>query len=217
MDPLVFIVPLGFLAIWALTAIFNRDANLPARNPNAHNPYAARPVPTARPVPPRPLETSPPLRQTQPPIRWAPQDSPPRRAPQATGNDDDIIIIEAPRPASKPNQGKGVGSTRRGRQKPSTASKSTPSVQPRAGFEGVAQNVNQQLTSSLALSPLSEQAGPSSVQSVGTASAMPMSSTNPRARTLSIMAALSDPARVREAMLVNELLQPPLSLRGRRL
>ena len=217
MDPLVFIVPLGFLAIWALTAIFNRDASLPARNPNAHNPYAMRPVPAqgSRPAPVRPAEPSPAVRQTQPPIRWAPQEAPTRR-PQPVGNDNDIIIIEAPRSVPRQNQSKGSGASRRGRQKPPAAPKHTPSIQPRAGFEGVAQNVNQQLSSSIALSPLSEQAGPLSVQTVGTASAMPMSSTNPKARTLSIMAALGDPARVREAMLVNELLQPPLALRGRK-
>ncbi len=216
MDPLVFIVPLGFLAIWAITHIFNRDSNpLTARNPNALNPYAARTATPTRPSAPRPIETPSAARPSPPPLRWAPQNVTARRAP-SPGGDDDIIILDSPRTTSSPNQGKGVGPARKARQKPPAAPKHTPSVRPKLGFEGVSQNVNQQLTSPLALSPLSEQSGPSSVQSVGTASAMPMTSTNPKARTISIMAALSDPARVREAMLVNELLQPPLALRGRR-
>src|SRR5882757_7591377 len=59
------IVPLAFLAIWALTAVFNKEGNsLPARSQGPPNPYGPRPV-----VPPRvaaPSDRPPPQRNLAP-------------------------------------------------------------------------------------------------------------------------------------------------------
>ena len=60
--------------------------------------------------------------------------------------------------------------------------------------------------------------GPMEIQSLETASvAVPtiMIGLTPTPSILDIQAALSDPARLREAFVVNELLQRPVSLRGR--
>src|SRR4051794_17964788 len=136
------IVPLTFLAIWALTSLFNRESK--AFPPRA----AGGPQP---PFGPRPGE---------PTMRWAPPASTSsqgvRRVP--VGNDDILIIqpdpARPPRPGqARPVQPAAARRSNRGRQPVPPARKpETPAVRPKLG--GVSQNVNQQLANPIAMTPL---------------------------------------------------------------
>lgn len=202
------IVPLSFLAIWALTALFNREPKaVPNRPASGQSPLGPRPVP------PRPVEAIP---RQPPPIRWAPQGTAPasgRLSGPSPGGDDDIVILETSRPVRP--AGRAAGASKRPKAKSQPGPKPTPPAPPRSGFEGVSQSVNQTIATSLTIAPLSQGETPSSSRPVAATSASPHESTLLGGRTLSIIAALRDPAKIREAFLINEILQPPLALRKR--
>src|SRR5438067_2114846 len=86
-----FIVPLTFLAIWALTSLFNREAQpLPPRTGRVPNPLGPRPM-GGPPAAPRPQEQRLDLLNRDPDARWA---NPTVRRPPGRP-DDDILIIES--------------------------------------------------------------------------------------------------------------------------
>jgi hypothetical protein len=197
------IVPLTFLAIWALTSLFNRESK--AFPPRA----AGGPQP---PFGPRPGE---------PTMRWTPPASTPnpgvRRVPLG---DDDILIIQ-PDPArpSRPGQARPVQPT--GPRRPNRSRQPIPTVKkpdapvsrPRLG--GVSQNVNQQLANPTAMTPLSTIASmaTSTGSDLADAPSAPSRTTSPLPTISTLIPLMNDPTRLREAFLVNELLQPPLALR----
>ncbi len=201
------IVPLAFLAIWALTAVFNKEENkLPARTPGPPNPYGPRPG-----IPPRVA----PAADRPPTLRWGPQNVA-ANAPKP-GGDDDIVILDSPRPA-RPIPLRGAP-PRRARAKPATdvATRSAPIVPTRIGGLGnVSQTVNQQLATQPAMESLNTPlSGTGARQVISKAAKVVDHDAGPTLRAMTVAGALADPRRLREAILINELLQPPLALRGR--
>lgn len=206
------IVPLSFMAIWAMTSLFNREG---------------RPKPVAgRLGPPRPNPITPGARPIQPTLRWnapgggmAGRPAPPQRP--SRGDDDEGIVIlstdnrrserdlarSSSNPGGKrPSKGKPVVPPRRG--EPAAA---------RARLGGVTQNVNQHLTqASIGMAPLEALPPVAAIaplgQGLAPARATDSASLAPRSATAR---ALADPARLREAFILNEILQPPVSIRDR--
>lgn len=202
-DLFQFIVPLTFLAIWALTSLLNREAQpLPPRTGRPQGPSGPRSGPVN---PPRPLERRP-----------------------ANRGDDDILIIDseprrgpappAPRPPAAPSaQRRG----NRSRSAPAPAPRRQETPTPRALTAAMVQESQGQLGRQLELSPLlkiqaplstpvsQESAAGGQAPPVSTAGLMPLS-------TREIQTLITSPARLREAFIVSELLSPPLALRGTR-
>lgn len=198
------IVPLAFLAIWALTAVFNKEGNsLPTRSQGTPNPYGPRPV-----VPPRVAAPS----DRPPPLRWSPQGVSP--AMPRPGGDDDIVILESPRP-SRPAPQRNLAPRRmRPKPAPTVAAKPAAIVPAKLGLGHVSQSVNQQLATPLAMEPLSAPVSGVGSRPLASAAAKAVDHiAGPTVRAVSVAAALNDPQRLREAFLINELLQPPLALR----
>jgi hypothetical protein len=202
------IVPLTFLAIWALTALFNRDTKaLPPRTQSSNNPYGLRPTPP--PAPPRSATI-----ERSPTIRWAAPGGGVSSA-QKGGLDDDIVILDSPR-TGRSGASKGVSPTRRSKPRPVQASKPNQSATARGGLAGVSQSVNQSIATTLTLQPLSETSIATPVQSVTAATAATSIDVGDVKSGLAGVAnAFSDPKRLREAIIVSVILQPPVSLRGR--
>jgi hypothetical protein len=198
------IVPISFVAIWALTALFNRESKgFPARPPGS--------MPQGG------------LKPGDPTLRWAPPSGSSqtivRRVPIG---DDDILII--PSDPSRPTRvaparsSQAAGSRRqvKGRQTSSPPRKVEPTAS-RPKLAGVSQNVNQSLARPMDLSPLSTIAPMATSSSTDLANAPSAPSKTSAVVTISTLRPLmNDPVRLREAFIVNELFLPPLSLRGRR-
>src|SRR5215218_4528389 len=91
-----FIVPLTFLAIWALTSLLNRDAQpLPPRNVRPPGPPGPRPGGTMPSLRPGERRAEPGPRDQ--PARWSPPANQTRPAAGRPGirPQDDILIIDA--------------------------------------------------------------------------------------------------------------------------
>jgi hypothetical protein len=193
------IVPFSFVAIWALTALFNRESKG----------FPARPPGSTPPVGPRPGE---------PTIRWAPPPAPsPRRA--SLGDDEILVISNDPnRPTRMVTARPGQGGGRRppkGRQPAPPARKIEP-VMTRPRLAGVTQNVNQTISRTLELTPLTSLA-PMPASAAELARAPSVASTSSAVvTTTTLRPLLNDPVRLREAFILNEVLRPPVTMRGRR-
>ena len=198
------ILPISFVAIWALTALFNRESKgFPVRPPG--------PSPSMGPRP------------GDPTMRWAPP--PPSQPPgirRVPIGDDDILIIQndpsrPARPApTRPTQGGGVRRPARGRTPaPPPPKKVEPTVS-RVKLGGVNQNVNQQLAKPIEMTPLTTIApmAASTNSDLSSAPSAP-SKTSAVVTTSTLITLMNDPARLREAFIVNELFQAPLALRGK--
>jgi hypothetical protein len=222
-----FIVPLTFLAIWALTSLFNREAPpLPQR--------MGRPQPPGGPGsgPGGAILRSEALNR-DPSLRWAPpaaSDRPVVRRHTGRPDDEILIIEEARRPAAQSpantaatRPGAGGGTRRVSRPRPA-APPATKRPEPAAP-----RTLGGALTSSDAMTPMARHLdlNPLSLP------VSPLQASDPRdlARTVSEPARqatrpalvwddykllVSTPSKLREAVLVSEILQPPLSLRHRR-
>ena len=214
-----YIVPLTFLAIWALTALFNRDAQpLPPRaarppGPNGPNPPfgpgSAR-GPGARPEPPP--------RVAAPPRPRVPQQSPPRREPW---NDPGIVILESEK------RGRPSATTVK-TPPPAERRAKKPLTQTSAGLHRVEpppRGLSSALDGSASyakgpaqrLSPLTLLASPLNAPSTleGTSTELISPSTLDR-KPLSgdeIRAILLTPQRLRESIVLSEILKPPLASR----
>lgn len=230
-----FIVPLAFLAIWALTFLINREAQpLPPR--------AGRPA--GPPSPPRPRapggapSTARAAERRNEPFardgsgRWSTTagGSPSRTVagrPGGGASENEIVILESEtrRPSGtaggRPESGSGHRRGTRARAAAAAAGKRSEPATPRALSAAMGQDAsglnspqNRELT------PLTRTVLPLSTQvsheapglSQGGSQATPFSPlTNPEFTQL-----LKNPAKLREAIVLNELLQPPLALRGLR-
>ncbi len=255
-----FIVPLMFLAIWALTSLLNRDAQplppRPGRPPGAGGP---RPLDLNR-MPGQPDPRSSSLGSpVQPPASspladqqtmWPGAASPPTareravQRPPLKNMEDAIVYIEnnptgrsTTRPASSPGPAAGASAgsrlPRAAQQRKGNRGRagttSSPPGQGRAEpktHRALSDQVNQSLalqrnhpleitplfTSLAPLSlPLSQAAvAPQVQQERGTANPVTLSG-------LDIRKLLSSPGKLREFALLTEVLQPPVSLRPRRI
>ena len=204
------IFPLGLLAIYALTALTNRDPKpLPGRAPS-NSPYGPRPQP------PPPLNR-PPTPERTPEIRWAPMTPPTSPPPRPGGLDDDIVIIEPARTV-RPTGSRGVSPNRRNRPKQGGTAASKPSVSGQSkGLANVSQVVNQQIASAMVIKPLTETTVAQPVQRSASASAsQPLDMEGSGQKAGQIAAAFTDRSKLREAFILSEVLQLPVSLRKKR-
>jgi hypothetical protein len=221
-----FVVPLTFLAIWVLTSLFNREAQpLPPR--------------MGRPQPPGGLPgglgsatvSRAEALKGDPAQRWAvpaASDRPGIRRP-AGRLDDDILIIEEPRgraPGVSPTAragGNSGGSRRVGRSRPmpgGTPRRPEPaSPRPLSGTLGAPVPLDQPMSRTIELNPLAMPHSPllaSDPRSLARTIAEP---THQAGRPAQVWDAfrvqLTTPSQLRDAIVLNEILQPPLSLRRR--
>jgi hypothetical protein len=201
------VVPLTFLAIWALTSLFNREAKpLPPRGGTVGGPlgpYAQPPRPQSA---PQPWQTGPSAApnevgagQKLPTMRWG---GPTSGRSQA---DDDILIIRD-RPEVKPaTRAKPAKS-----QKPQRSREEKPHQAPATDIDSMKmESMTQNLTANLGKELLLDKL------SAGVTSAKALGKIDERPATLAITRLLSSPERVREAFILKEILDPPISLRGR--
>ena len=201
------IIPVGLLIFWALSNLFNREA------PRA----AARD--RMSPLGPRPGSGFPPPR---PPDRAAgSQASSPARYPQQS---EDIIILRSEtnrtpvRTTQNPRRGAGRG--RAAQAQPSRKQEVIPSRNRDYVGEKMNTDVNQSITRTMDIRPLTEsvtasQAMASSpTRSAATATTLTIGTILPLSSD-DLRAIVNNPARLREAFLLNELLQPPVALRGK--
>jgi hypothetical protein len=240
------VVPLTFLAIWALTSLFNREAPpLPPRT------GAGRPQPPGGAGTPTrtsissatvtPARTEAPGRD--PTMRWG---SP--AAADGTGSgvrrsasppDDEILIIEetrrsasSPMPSSsgsspgrtaiRPGNSGGTRRGNRSRPVPAAAPRRVEPTSPRplSGSLGVPTPIDRPMNRSIDLDPLAASHSPllgsdtkALAKSVSEPTRQP---TRPVEISDDFRLLMSSPSKLREAIVVNEILQPPLSLRNRR-
>lgn len=192
-----YLVPLSFLAIWAITSLLNRET---------------KPTPARRPI-----SRTPTPRPGDPTLRWGPQGSRPASGLSSSlGREDDIVILDADdqrliRPSrTRPLQQSSTRRTARAKPAPRKPTPTGPTL-----VSGVNQGVNQQLATSIDLAPLG-----GIVQGLAAAPAARVTPATPAAAPsdipgVKIAAALTDPTRVREAFLLTEILGPPVALRPR--
>jgi hypothetical protein len=197
------VVPLTFLAIWALTSLFNREAKpLPPRGGTMGGPlgpYAQPPRPQAAPQPWQtvPTETAG-GGQKLPTMRWSGPNSGRSQA------DDDVLIIRD-RPAPPIARTRPAKSQKPQRIRETKAHQAPATDIDSMKMESMTQNLTANLGKELQLDKLS----------AGVTSAKALGKVDERPATLAITRLLSSPERVREAFILKEILDPPLSLRGR--
>ncbi len=251
------IVPLMFLAIWALTSLLNRDAQpLPPRPGRPPGPGGPRPL-NRLPGQPEPRSSGPgsPMQKpassalTEPQTMWPGGTAAPTareramQRPPLKSRDDAIVYIEndparrgTPRPAPSPGSTAAASSgarlprgtqqrkgTRRAGTPGSPTSQATPEPRThRALSDQVNQSMALQRNKPLEITPLFTSLAPLSLpltqasvapevqQERGTADKVTLSG-------LDIRKMLSSPDKLREFALLTEVLQPPVSLRPRRI
>ena len=202
---LPFLVPLTFIALWAITSIFNRDAQ----------PLPSRPV-----RPPGPGFDP----RTQRPLfrpGLAPNSLPPEAAtrPVALPRGADMVLLDlkTSNPVKEGEAGlrRASKARKRGGAKPSKKEIPTSSGMSRSLGESIGETVGAgQSLSPLSLppSPLLEQ-NSSSLSTFEAASVS--TSKGPSAREIDIRSLLRSRSRLQEAWILSEVLLPPLSLRKR--
>jgi hypothetical protein len=238
-----FIVPLAFLAIWALTALLNRDNQpLPSRpmgggfadDSSRAQSTVGRVAPTG---PARYLGAAdrvPLPADAKPPARWStalPQER--QGADRRPIYEDGVTILESDsrgtragsslvRPASR---GGRVQSTKRGSRGRTNvaASPARPSdpAKPRALSGLVSQSLAEGKARPLAIAPLTAPLAPIDLplaQSISTSvtGAAPTSRPSLSVTSAEIRSRLASPAQLREVAVLSEILQPPVSLRRSR-
>lgn len=212
------IIPAIFLIVWAISQLANREEPQPKPRPLPRGGGGLPP----RPLPgPRPREAGGP--REQPPMRWGepaeplatvPQEPEPRRGPAPP---DEIVIlgteIRPPRPT--PHRPASRGSSR---PRPAPGSRRTPQTPapirpepitpPHADLSGLGS-----LTTPIQPFATGAQGRPLPIATPAAAPGPPTIA--PMPITEQVRGALGSPERVREALVLNELLAPPLALRRR--
>lgn len=221
-----FIVPLAFLAIWALTSLFNREAQpLPPRTGRPPDPDGPKPSdrsPTVRPGEHR-LESPP----RDPTLRWSPPGAEPSAARRPPARpDDEIVILESEirRPVAppRPRPDAGTSPRRAARTKPvTTASPKRPEPSsPRALSGSGSMPLTPQLTRSVDVKPLlalPTSAPLTNVEASNASKAIPIRPVSQDAtHSADFRPSMVSPDKIRESIIMSELLQPPLALRPRR-
>lgn len=205
-----YIVPLTFLAIWALTSLFNREAQpLPPRTsgrpPGPNGPRPPFGPPANRSFESRGESPTPPA--TSPRPRPAPR-------PATTRDDNEILII-----GSEQRRAPSSGSRRGGKSRQASASglQRVESTTPRGLAEPLDRPAGTSTDPAKGLTPLSLPASPLNAPSTlaGTSTEAIGPPTLDR-RPISgdeIRALLRSPQRLRESIVLNEILKPPLAAR----
>lgn len=206
MDPelLRILVPLGIFAFWAITKLSERGVKpLEPRGPNLPQPRAQDSLEAL--LRRQNAEAAERQRQ-QPPMRWSNQSN-------ASHRDDDIVILSETR-SSKPAP-RRAGRTRGGAQaKLQAQSQPNRALKPALGGD-ISQTVAQNINESLALKPMTL-----SGMNISTSTQQAAARVNhgENDHILGVREALMDPKRIREAIVLNEILRPPVSRRrGRRI
>lgn len=224
-----FIVPLTFFAIWALTSLFNREAQpLPPRSGRPPGPNGPRPTPTASPDAPRPVERGADRSQRDPTMRWtkpsAPDRPPVRRPPAMEDVGNDVLRIPA-EPARRPPPQKAVSGPEprraaRSRPAPSAPPKRTEPTRPepsqasalsRSMEHDIALPVNRRLV----LDSMPESLAAATATDMGLSAPLPERAASPAplaGNDLGLL--LASPSKLHQAIILNELFQPPLALRS---
>lgn len=186
--PFQYLVPLVFFVIWVLNQIFGQGTtSAPAPRRDLSTPPGPGPGrPSRGPMAPPP--------RSEPTMTWADRAprEPQRRPASPSSRGDQILVIGPDRPAAKPSARQGRGGTRK-------ASKPRPSAEPRpeTGESDTRPTLTAEMSSS---APDISQA----VQSK-------------EAAVLELLrGALGDREKVRQAILVSEILQPPVARRLQR-
>jgi len=227
------IVPAFFLIVWALNQILNKEAPAtPARGSRPVGPPGGRP--------PTPAPASPPKRKQNAEERAFATADPKSGAwvssPDARGNppivlagDDEVIIlgsetVRRPPPAKPRTQSSArAGGAKPNRRPPKAAEAEKPPQRLGGNIsQSVRQTISQapldmmSITQSQPLTNLAvDVRGINGASSMVSSAASAAGSAGPIAEVFDLQGALYSRARIREAFLLNELLQPPLSLRGR--
>lgn len=217
-----FIVPLTFVAIWALTSLFNREAQpLPSRSTGRPVPPDL-PKPPARPMAPRGPEAPP----REPPMRWGPSTSEAANRPAvrrtSTKLDDDVLIIRS-EPTTTP-QRLSVEAPRRRSARPRPGTSPAPSrPEPTPIQSALSQSLVRDSpllnTRPLEIDQLALPPTITNAHTVGPAAATTAASRPAAVFALTganFLNLVGSSSRLREAVLLSELLQPPLALRPRR-
>lgn len=201
------VVPIGFMAIWAVTSILNRDAEpLPPRQ-GGGNPLGPTPPP------PRPnrggLEVLPDGTLRRPTPQRFPTGNSESRRPSVSFEDEDLVVVR-PAPISRPNPVVTPLQARTRTRRQTVPKKPEKSAaQPLGG--ALDTNVSQHLkpidlgNTSRPIAPIGD------LRKAGTAAEVEL---DHRPRLDATISSLKDPKRLREAFVLNELLQPPLSIRN---
>jgi hypothetical protein len=204
------IIPALFLLAWALNQVLNKEAP---------------PAPQRGPIPD-------PFRNVRPPGQRPPgtllerleRNAPPQRPTPTLRPGQEIVIVESEsrpsRPQQKPPQ-QQQQSAQRGERRNRQPRRPSPSAGPLTPARGQAEardrpraSSTANLTPGLTDAPVGAPGGMSSTAS-------PVQDLEPRDLApnpaLDILrAAIASPATIRQAILINEILQPPVVLRGRR-
>jgi hypothetical protein len=217
---LQFIVPLTFLAIWALTSLFNREAQpLPPRTGRTPIPPGPRPggglsAPT-RPSDPRREPSGRDLN-----VRWVNSNA--GRGPGRP--DDDILIIESePRrpPVNSGPRSVTAPPKRAARPRPTPPPPERPEppthhiLHPTSG--GLPHQMGHPLDVHIhgsAHTPLNRAS--QDLTKATPANEIPHALSRPGTISFDARAALVSASKIREAFILNELLRPPIALRGSR-
>jgi hypothetical protein len=216
---LQFFVPLTFLAIWALTSLFNREAQqLPPRVGRPQPPTGPGQGVSSATVRPESLKRDPTLRWASPTAG----DRPAQRRPVGRPDEEILIIEETRRPLGQAATRPGAGATsRRGsrnRPAPAPSPKRTEpsSLRPLSGAYGSSQPMNRQLE----LNPLAMPYSPLMVKAPSDLAKAVSEATVEAVRPVPVWddfrLLLNSPSKLREAIVVSEILQPPLALRRRK-
>ena len=215
-----YIVPLVFIAIWALTSLFHRESQpLPPRTGRVPGP---RPQP--QPSPDRRAELS-----SRDPLFSRPLEpgsqGPPHRP---GGRRDDILIIEAeprrssgstPRPGSPAPAPRREAKGRQGTQKPgSSPGRPAETDRSRSLSASMTHPETPPTIQSQALKPLTLPASPllttPNDEAAKTQAGRVLVSELDSFSSAEIRLLVQTPARLREGFILGELLKPPVALRG---
>ena len=228
------IVPLTFLAIWALTSLLNRDAQpLPPRpgtRPPGTGPGMGRSSysPPMRPEATRP--TSPSLDRTSP-GRWATTTAAGRTSPSYRGSDEGIVILDDDRRgtsaaggSSSARSARGLGPAARKAAARVRSAIAVPAQTPErsrtlAGL--TAEPLAPRRGKPLEMTPLSAPIAPITATPLTVDSSAPGEAASvivspgdtPTLTANELGAMLASPKRLREVALLGEILRPPVSLR----
>ncbi|MDX2038675.1 MAG: hypothetical protein SFX72_18660 [Isosphaeraceae bacterium] len=201
MDPdlLRVLVPLGIFAFWALTKLSERGPK-PVEPP----PRLPPPVPNAG-----PRNSGPITRSSAPPMRFGGSE-PARRI--VVAGEDEIVILSDARPQKPGPSPRKPGPRQKSKQpKPKPAPESA--TKSMLGVGDINQMVSRQIQESMSIKPMRlvdlHDSMPAAV------AADPNSARAPE-RLSSLVATMRTPGKLRDALILNEILQPPLSRRKRR-
>jgi hypothetical protein len=222
------IVPAFFLIVWALNQILSKETPAtPARGNRPVGPPGGRPAP-AKPKP-KPNEEDRAFAAADPKSgAWVSASDSRGNKPVVLAGDDEVLILgsETVRrlPPAKPRTQSSRGNRSKSERRPPSPADAEKQAQRLGG--NISQSVRQTLSStSVDMKSISQSQPLTSlavdVRGISGASAMVSStastagSAGPIAEVFDLHGALHSRTRIREAFLLNELLQAPVSLRGR--